>query len=55
MADTLEQSVARMTVSINEVIAVLHKITEAASLTAAQIEAFMLLVKLGEVEDEQSS
>lgn len=57
MAEVSEVSEAmgRITVSIREVVEALHKITGAASLTAAQMEAFLLLVKLGEVtEDERA-
>lgn len=38
-----------------EIIEALHKINEAVSLTAAQITAFVMLAKMGEFEDEQSS
>lgn len=51
----LTQYMKQMDIEFKKVIVVLHKITEAVSLTAAQMEAFLLLVKLGEVEDEQSS
>lgn len=51
----VSEAMGRMTINIREVVEVLHKISESASLTAAQMEAFLLLVKLGEVtEDERA-
>ena len=51
----LVQYMKQMTIEFKKVIEVMHKITEAVSLTAAHMEAFRMLVELGEIEDEQSS
>lgn len=49
----LAQYMKQMTIEFKRVVEVFHKITEAVSLTAAQVEAFRILVELGEIQDER--